>query len=46
MKHTTLHTGKYYTTVNAMLVKATSKSDALAILDDIAEMLQNGKFPK
>ncbi len=46
MKHTTLHTGKYYTTVNTMLSKATSKEHAIEILDDIAEMLQNGRFPK
>ncbi len=46
MKHTIIHAYTYYDTVNNMLSEATSKEHAIEILDDIAEMLQNGTFPK
>ncbi len=43
--HPGLHTNKYYENVNRMLLEATSEKEARDILDKIASMLLNGKFP-
>jgi len=43
--HNTLHTKVYYETVEKMLKEATSKEEAIEILDEIREMLLKGTFP-
>lgn len=42
--HPSLHTNAYYDEVNNLLSDATSKQEALDILNYIAESLQNGTF--
>ncbi|MBO7339906.1 MAG: AHH domain-containing protein [Lachnospiraceae bacterium] len=43
--HPTLHTKKYYDTVNEMLKEATSEQEVRDILGRIVEGLSKGNFP-
>jgi hypothetical protein len=43
--HPSIHTAKYYETVNTMLSKAQTKAQATQILKTIADMLSKGTFP-
>jgi hypothetical protein len=40
--HATLHTSKYYSTINAMLQRATSREEVIAILGVIRDKLLAG----
>ncbi len=44
--HPSLHTDVYYQNVERRLKEATSRDEALSILNDIATELQEGTFPK
>ena len=44
--HPSLHTNAYYDEINSLLSGATSKKEALEVLDYISESLQNGTFMK
>ena len=44
--HPGLHTAKYYDAVNQMLGKAKNKDEAIKILNEIANQLRMGIFPK
>ncbi len=44
--HPSLHTNIYYENVTKRLRTAKSKDDALSILNEIGQELQNGTFPR
>jgi hypothetical protein len=43
--HSTLHTKKYYDAVNEALENATTRQEAIAILQGIGRALQSGDYP-
>ena len=43
--HLTLHTQKYYDTVNEIINQVQNKEELVKVLKGIAEALQQGKFP-
>jgi hypothetical protein len=44
--HSTLHTNAYYSEVTDMLRLATTREEAVSVLNDIRTMLQNGWSPR